>query len=344
MIFVTGGTGLVGTHLLYELVKSGKSIRALKRKSSDLSRVLQIFSCYSENANDIFERIEWVDGDILDYFSLEEHLTEVNEIYHCAAIVSFDGRDRKRMISSNVEGTANLVNAAIEKGVKKICYVSSISALGKRQNGELVNESTNWIPTKKHSAYSESKFYAEAEIWRGIEEGLDAIIVNPSVIIGPGNWENSSARYFKTIWDGMRFYAKGTTGYVSVHDVVKAMIQLMNPEHFKDGKNQRYLLNAENLNFQGVFNQIADALGKPRPTVYASNLMTGIAWRAAKLFSLFTGRPPVITKEIVTGRNEINKYDGSKVAGVIDLHYQSVSEAIKRTAMCFLKEINKKGQ
>lgn len=339
MIFVTGGTGLVGMHLLFELAGSGKRIRALKRKSSDLNQVQKIFSYYAENAADLFGRIEWVDGDILDYFSMEEVLKDVDEIYHCAAVVSFDGKDRQRMISSNVEGTANLVNAAIENGVKKMCHVSSVSALGKRQNGEFVNESTNWIPTKKHSAYSESKFFSEAEIWRGIEEGLDAVIVNPSVIIGPGNWENSSARYFKTIWDGMKYYTKGVTGYVSVQDVVRAMVTLMEPENFKDCKNERYLLSAENLSFQNVFNQIADALGKPRPTVYATDFMTGIAWRAAKLAGWITGQPPVITREIASGRNEINNFDGSKITRTIEFQYEPVSEAIKKTAACLLREM-----
>ncbi len=260
MIFVTGGTGLVGAHLLFELTKAGKKVKALKRKTSKLQQVLKTFSYYSPNAQELFEQIEWVNGDIFDYYSLEKILVGVSEIYHCAAIVSFVSEERQQMISNNVEGTANLVNAAIENGVKKICHVSSIAALGKNQNEEAVTEETNWIPLKKNSGYSESKFFSETEIWRGTEEGLDAIIVNPSIILGPANWENGSAKIFKTVWDGMKFYTKGVTGFIDVHDVVKPMIQLMDEKNFETCKNQRYLLSSENLSYQNIFSQIIQHL------------------------------------------------------------------------------------
>ncbi|WP_167604723.1 NAD-dependent epimerase/dehydratase family protein [Maribellus sediminis] len=339
MIFVTGGTGLVGSHLLFELTKGGEKVRALKRPTSNLSQVVKTFSYYTNDAQKLFDSIEWVDGDILDYFALEELLRGVDVIYHCAAIVSFDGRDRSRMIGNNVEGTSNLINAALENQVKRICHVSSIAALGKRENGEMVNEETNWIPAKKHSAYSESKFFSEAEIWRGVEEGIDAVIVNPSIILGPGNWENSSAKFFKTVWDGMKYYTRGVTGYVDVRDVVSVMLQLMNEAHFERCKNQRYLLNAENLTYEEVFNQIADAIGKPRPSVFASDFMTAIAWRLAKVGSWFTRKQPVLTKEVATGRNDINNYDGSKIITAINFQYTPVSASIKNTAKLFLADV-----
>lgn len=338
MIFVTGGTGLIGSHLLFKLVEKGEKVRALKRKSSNLQQVLKTFSYYSAKAEAYFDAIEWVDGDILDYCSLEELLVGVDEIYHCAAIVSFDPKDRVQMISNNVEGTGNLVDAAIENGVKRICHVSSIAALGRLQNGEPVTEETNWIPTKKHSAYSESKFFSEAEIWRGIEEGLDAVIVNPSIIIGPGNWESSSARLFKTIWDGLKFYTKGVTGYVEVNDVVDIMIGLMEETHFDERKNQRYLLNAENLSYEEVFTQIADALEKPRPSVFASDFMAGLAWRFSAVIGRISGKTPTITREVATGKNEINNFDGSKIISTLDFEYSSVTDAINRTAAIFIKE------
>ena len=338
MIFVTGGTGLVGSHLLFELAKSGEKVRALKRPTSNLNQVVKTFSYYTDEAQKFFDSIEWVDGDILDYFALEELLRGVDVIYHCAAIVSFDGKDSSRMIGNNVEGTSNLINAALENGVKRICHVSSIAALGRRENGEMVNEETNWIPAKKHSAYSESKFFSEAEIWRGVEEGIDAVIVNPSIILGPGNWENSSAKFFKTVWDGMKYYTRGVTGYVDVGDVVSVMLQLMNNVNFERCKNQRYLLNAENLTYEEVFNQIADAIGKPRPSVFASDFLTAIAWRLAKVGSWLTRKPPVITKEIATGRNDINNYDGSKIITAINFQYTPVSASIKNTAKLFLAD------
>ena len=332
MIFVTGGTGLVGAHLLYELCKTGEKVRVLKRESSNLKQVKKTFAYYTDDAQQLFESIEWVDGDILDYFSLEKLLKGVTEIYHCAAIVSFESKERQRMISNNVEGTANLVNAAIENGVKKICHVSSIAALGKMQNGDPVTEETNWVPSKKNSAYSESKFYSETEIWRGIEEGLDAIIVNPSIIFGPANWENGSAKIFKTIWDGMKFYTKGVTGFVDVFDVVRPMIKLMDAENFESCKNQRYILSAENLSYQQVFAQIAETLQKPKPTIWVSDFLMGFVWRAATFASWFTRKPSLITREAATGRNAVNNFDGSKIFRMITHEYLPIAESIKKTA------------
>ncbi len=341
MIFVTGGTGLVGAHLLYELTSAGKKVKALKRKTSNLQQVLKTFSYYSENSEELFNQIEWVDGDILEYFSLEKLLQGVTEIYHCAAIISFQTKERSKMISNNVEGTANIVNAAIENGVTKICHVSSIAALGRLENGESITEDTNWIATKKISGYSESKFFSEAEIWRGIEEGLDAVIINPSIILGPANWENGSAKMFKTIWDGMKFYTKGITGFVDVKDVARAMIQLMDESNFKTCKNQRYILNAENLSYQDVFSQIADVLDKPKPTIFATNVLLGIVWRAATFASWITGKPSMITRETVANSNEINNFDGNKITQTLHFKYLSISESIKQTVGFLENDLDK---
>jgi nucleoside-diphosphate-sugar epimerase len=337
MTFVTGGTGLVGTHLLFELTSKGKNVKALKRETSNLEQVLKTFSRYSETPEELFNLIEWVDGDILDYFSLEKILAGVTEIYHCAAIVSFDPKERKKMIANNVEGTANIVNAAIENGVKKICHVSSIAALGRLENGQIVTEETNWVPSKKISGYSESKFFSETEIWRGIEEGLDAVIINPSIIFGPANWETGSAKMFKTIWDGLKFYTKGITGFVDVRDVAKAMVLLMEDTNFEIAKNQRFLLNAENLSYQNVFYQIADALEKPRPKYFASDLLLNFVWRAAKFAGLLNGKSPAITRETVANSNAVYKFDGCKIAGKFSFEYRPISETIQQTAS-FLKK------
>jgi nucleoside-diphosphate-sugar epimerase len=339
MIFVTGGTGLVGAHLLFELIKAGNNVLALKRNTSDLNQVLKTFSYYTNQAQALFDKIEWIDGDILDYFFLEKALKGITEIYHCAAIVSFETKERQRMISNNVEGTANLVNAAIENQVKKICHVSSIAALGKLNNGAFVTEETNWVPSKKVSGYSESKFFSEAEIWRGAEEGLNAVIVNPSIILGPAKWETGSAKIFKTVWDGMKFYTKGVTGFVDVKDVVRPMIRLMDESNFESCKNQRYILSAENLSYQKIFSQIADALNKPKPSIWATNFLLAFVWRAATFASWVTGKAPFITKEAATGRNEINNYDGSKITRSTDFSYSPISESIKTTARFLLDDI-----
>ena len=338
MIFVTGGTGLVDAHLLFKLTSSGKKVKALKRKSSNLQQVMKTFSWYSENPEELFNLIEWVDGDLLDYFALEKLLEGITEIYHCAAIVSFDPKERKKMIANNVEGTSNLVNAALENGVKKICHVSSVAALGHFENGQSITEETNWIPSKKVSAYSESKFFSETEIWRGMEEGLDAVIVNPSIILGPANWETGSAKMFKTVWNGMKFYTRGVTGFIDVKDVVKAMILLMEESNFESAKNNRFLLSAENISYAEVFFQIADELGKPRPAFYANSFLLGIVWRATRFISFLTGKSPLITRETAANARRVRNFDGSKITRLFGFQYQPVSESIQKTAAIFKKE------
>jgi nucleoside-diphosphate-sugar epimerase len=204
----------------------------------------------------------------------------------------------------------------------------------------LVTEETNWVPSKKVSGYSESKFYSEAEIWRGTEEGLDAVIVNPSIILGPANWESGSAKFFKAIWDGMPFYTRGVTGFVDARDVVKAMIQLMQPENFETCKNQRYLLNADNISYRELFSQIADELQKPRPKYFTSTRLLGVAWRAATFRGWLTRKPSMITRETVSNSNDINKFDGSKITKAIAFQYRPVSESIKQTASFLKKDMS----
>jgi len=339
MIFVTGGTGLVGSHVLYRLLKAGEKVRALKRSASNLRLVLRVFSYYSDDAEELFQQIEWVEGDILDYHSMEELLHGVTDVYHCAAIVSFHPNDRDSMLNNNVKGTANLIDAALYNQVKRFCHVSSIAALGKTQDGTDINEETYWIPSKQKSAYSLSKFFSEMEVWRGIEEGLEAVIVNPSIILGPGNWDIGSPKLFQSIWKGLKYYTKGETGFVDVRDVAKAMTQLMQPEVFEQHKNQRFILNAGNLSYQNFFNKIADALQRPRPKTFASDLILQFAWRAARMASFFSGKRPAITREAVSGSNRINHYNGSKIRQNTGFEYRSLDTTIQDISRLFLRDV-----
>lgn len=341
MIFVTGGTGLVGAHLLYELVKTGKPVKALKRNSSNLGLTLKTFGYYDPDAENLFRKIEWVNGDILDYFQIEDLLTGIDEVYHCAAIVSFRSSERKKMISNNVEGTANLVDASLHCGVSRFCHVSSIAALGRTNNSDSVTEETSWIPSKKNSGYSESKFFSEAEVWRGIQEGLNSVIVNPSIILGPGNWNSGSPKIFNTIYNGMMFYTKGITGYVDIRDVVKAMVVLMDDSNFETCKNQRYLLSAANLSYQELFYTIAGELGKSRPRFYTPDIMLGIAWRLATLGGIITGKPSPVTRETVANANRHFYFDGSKIMKKIPGYvYRDISEIIHDVANFLKSEKN----
>ncbi len=339
MILVTGGTGLVGAHLLYELTNSGQKVKALRRQQSNTDWVRKIFSYYTTEIDELFARIEWVEGDILDYLSLEEALKGVTGIYHCAAIVSFHGDDHDMMLNNNVKGTGNLIDAAIHNRVSRFCHVSSIAALGKTQDGSEINEETYWTPSKRKSGYSLSKFFSEMEVWRGIEEGLDAVIVNPSIIMGPGNWEIGSPKLFQSMWKGLKYYTKGISGFVDVRDVVKAMIMLMDDNRFESVKNQRFILNAGNLSYQDFFNKIADGLNRPRPRSFASDMKLKIAWRMAKAASFFTGKRPVITRDALSGSNQKNQYSGEKITRTIGFEYSSLDKSIANIAAIFMKDM-----
>jgi nucleoside-diphosphate-sugar epimerase len=338
-IFVTGGTGLVGSHLLFNLLSLRKKVLVLRRPTSNLKWVKKVFSYYTDEADALFEQIEWVEGDILDYHNIEELLMGTTEIYHCAAMVSFHANDHDSMLNNNVKGTANLINAAIHNKVQKFCHVSSIAALGKTQDGSEINEETYWTPSKQKSGYSLSKFFSEMEVWRGIEEGLDAVIINPSIILGPGNWEIGSPKLFQAIGKGLKYYTKGETGFVDVRDVASAMVSLMDRKYFEKTKNQRFILNAGNMGYQDFFNKIADALQKPRPKAFASDMILQAAWRAARMASFFSGKRPMITKEAVSGSNKVNRFNGGKIQKSIDFQYRNLDETITDIAALFQKDI-----
>lgn len=340
MIFVTGGTGLVGSHLLYDLLANDRQVRALKRSTSNLKWVRKVFSYYTDQPDELFKKIEWVEGDLLDYHNMEELLAGITEIYHCAALVSFHASDRDSMLNNNVKGTANLINAALHNKVKKFCHISSIAALGKTHDGSEINEETYWTPSKRKSGYSLSKFFSEMEVWRGIEEGLEAVIINPSIVLGPGNWDIGSPKLFQAIAKGLKYYTKGETGFVDVRDVAKAMTMLMDESNFEKTKNQRFILNAGNLGYQEFFNKIADALQKPRPKTFASDMILKITWRAARLASFFSGKRPTITREAVSGSNTISHYNGEKIKQTIDFQYLDLDETITDIAILFQKDFS----
>ena len=328
MILVTGGTGLVGAHLLLELAKDNQHIRALKRTSSNLDYVRMVFNHYADNANELFQRIEWVDGDILDVISLEENMQDIDHVYHSAAIVSFQKSDRAGMMKANVEGTANVVNAAFHAKVKKLCFVSSIAALGRAENRGIVDEDSPWVNSKENSVYSISKYNAEKEVWRGIEEGLEAVIVNPSIILGLADPDKGSSQIFSKVWNGLKFYTPGVNGFVDVKDVVGIMIRLMESNIC----NERYVVNADNLKYRDIFWQIADIYSKPKPFICVNKIMASVAWRIFKLLSLFTGKPPLVTRETArTGLKEY-RFSNEKVRRALDYKFIDPGKTIEETA------------
>jgi nucleoside-diphosphate-sugar epimerase len=334
MILLTGGTGLVGSHLLYELTADRKKVRALKRKGSRLDITEKIFEWYNpEKFTEQFRRIEWIDGDLSDIFSLREALQGVKTVYHCAAVVSFVPSERPKMLKINIDGTANLVNACLMEDVEKFCHCSSIAAVGRPDKGTWVDESLIWKTSKKNSYYSISKFGAEREVWRGSEEGLQVVIVNPSVIVGPGDPDRSSARLFTTVKDGLRFYSSGSTGFVDARDVAKAMKILTE----SDIHDERYILNSENISYKELFEIFARYAKVNPPFFRAGRTLSEIAWRLEKLRSLLTGSNPLITKETARSANSRYQFSNEKIVGELGISFYTVEESAKNTAGFFEK-------
>lgn len=279
MILVTGAGGLVGSHLVSQLAAAGKEVRALYRSSIP--------------ASEVSGKINWVKGDILDPISLEEALQGITEVYHCAAMVSFHPQKKELLHRINIEGTANVVNACINAGIRKLLFVSSVAALGRIREDKPIDETMNWSEETSNSEYGKTKYLAEMEVWRGIGEGLDAVIVNPVIILGAGDWEKGSSKIFKSAYDEFPWYTEGTGGFVDVADVVRAMIQLME----SPASAERFILCGHNLSYREVFTAIAKEFGKKPPRRKVTDVLAAIVWRWAAVKSFFTGKEPLLTRE-----------------------------------------------
>ncbi len=332
MILVTGGTGLVGSHLLLELTGKHNLVRAIHRPESNLRQVYDIFSLYLENPEERYNRIEWVAGDITDIDSIFEVLNDIEYVYHTAADVSFIPGERIRLMDNNVGGTANVVNACLEKNIKKLCFVSSTSALGDSPKEENITEDILWTYSKERSLYSISKFNSEMEVWRGIAEGLNAVIVNPSIIIGPGDWNRSSSYLFTAVWRGMKFYTKGITGYVDIRDVIQAMTLLMEG----DFQGERYTVSAENLSFQAVLSMMASCLGKKPPGIHATPFLTSLGWRADWLLSKISGKKRMITRDTAISARRKARFSNQKISEATGMKFKPVQKSIEETAKFFM--------
>ncbi|MBL7928599.1 MAG: NAD-dependent epimerase/dehydratase family protein [Bacteroidia bacterium] len=330
MVLVTGGTGLVGSHLLLQLAKQEENIRALIRKSSSMRNVKLLF----EKEADLFERIEWMEGDILDVSSLTDAMQGIEKVYHCAAMISFVPKDRVKMLEINRNGTANVINLCLEMGVKKLCYASSVAAINRINESELITESTAWEENAGNSNYAVSKQAAEREVWRGIAEGLKAVMVNPGIIIGPGSWNSGSGKLFSSVWEGLKFYSEGMSGFVSADDVARAMIALMESEIDAE----RFIVVSENLTYREVLFQIADSLGKKRPSLKANKFLSEAAWRLAALASVFSGKTPLITRETAASGLCKVKYSNEKIRKATGMEFEKIQPVIEHTASVFLKQ------
>lgn len=324
MILVTGATGFLGSRLLQQLNAANETVRAIAR---DLPRVPK---------NLALPNVEWVQGDVLDVVSLEEAMQGVERVYHCAALVSFDARHHQSMMNVNVTGTANVVNAALAANVKKLLHVSSIAALGRSNRDQLIDENSEWTNGKDNSVYAQSKYLAEREVWRGTQEGLPAVIVNPSVIIGSGNWTQGTPRLFRSARNGMPFYPRGVNGFVSVDDVVNCMIQLMN----NDFANERYVVSSENVSYKDFLTLTTKALDVKSPTIPLSRFVTNLSWLASSLLHKTFGVAPLLTRETARTVNGTYRYSNEKIKKAIGYDFKPAKEFITETALAYKNQKN----
>ena len=325
MILVTGASGLLGSHLLVALAEKGRPLRALYRNQKRLEQTRKIFHFYHpEKGDELFHSIEWQQCDVCDVVCLEEFMQGCEFVYHCAALVSFARRDFHRMLKYNREGTANVVNCALATGVRKLIYVSSTAAVGSGEGEKILNENATWKPSQKISGYAISKYGAEKEVWRGIEEGLKAVMVNPSLIVGAGNWNESSLTIFRTIDKGLRFITPGANAYVDARDVAEIMIRLGD----SDIQNERFLLIGENLSFKEAFGRIARKLKRPVPNIQIPKWMATLARRFNGFVSFFTRKNPVITKETVRSAYSTQVYSNQKITERLNYTFKTFDEMV----------------
>jgi dihydroflavonol-4-reductase len=333
MILVTGGTGLVGSHLLYHLSLQNDTIRAVYRTESSLKKVKNVFSFYTDDKN-LFDKIEWFLADITNVPSMIPAFFDVSHVYHCAAFISFNPKDYREMRKVNIHGTAIVVNLCIDAKIDKLCYVSSIATVGNSLKRDLCTEEDEWNKELNNSGYSITKFGAEMEIWRASQEDVDVVIVNPGVILGSGFWTAGSGKLFSQVYNGFQFYTEGITGFVSVQDVVKPMILLMN----SDVKNERFILVSQNKSFKEIFFLIADAFGKKRPSKKIKSWQTNIFWRIAWLLSKITGKEPLLSKYSARSAHAVSKYSSEKIEKTLNFKFENIDKSVEEICKNYLKE------
>ena len=324
MVLVTGGTGLVGAHLLLNLAENEAAVRAIYREANSIEKTKSLFQLYQKEH--LFSRIDWVQSDIIDVSSLAIAFENIDYVYHCAGLISYDPNDEDLLRKINIEGTANIVNFCIEFQVKKLCHVSSIAALGNLgPNENQITEETEWSPESLHSDYSISKYGAEIEVLRGQQEGLSVVIVNPGVIFGAGFWNQGSGLFFAKIKKGFPFYTNGSTAYVGVTDVVKIMIQLMK----SNIAGERFTVTAENLTFKEVIFSIAENLKAKKPKIEAKSWMTAIGWRLDWFVSTLFRTKRKLSKYSANSLHSSDFISNEKIKNALNFEFQSIDKVIR---------------
>jgi nucleoside-diphosphate-sugar epimerase len=331
MNLVTGATGLVGSHLLLKLLQQGEPVIAMKRSSSNLKEVEEVFSFYTPDYKTLFNKIIWREADLNDVLGFDELLKDVKTVYHCAALISLEDKDKAQLLKANKEGTANLVNACIYNKIEAFCFVSSIATLQNKDIKSDVDETVFWKTSPDQSAYSLSKYLAEQEVWRGMEEGLNAIIVNPGVIVGPGNWGRGTGQLVSLSYKGVKFYTGGVTGFVGAIDVAGAMVALMNKKIF----GERFILVENNYPFKYILDKIHSELGKPLPKIKAG---TGLL-TLGKWFSFLMPDGQKLTSSTISALTTKTTFSNRKLGRFLDYKYTTIEECLEFASKCYLKRV-----
>ena len=328
MILVTGANGLLGSYLVRQLIDNGESVRGLRRAKSNLTLL-----------GDYASRMEWIEGDVTDIFSLEEAMKGVDKVYHLAALISMQSGDADKMLNINTEGTANVVNAALGSEIKKLLYVSSVAAFGRPEPaGRMIDENLDVKDSKDNFAYFKSKLYAERELWRGIAEGLNAVIINPSTILGGGFWSMPPNAVFAQVYKGLPFYTSGINGFVDVRDVVSVAIRLMD----SDISAEKFIVSAENSSWTDVMMMAADAMKVRHPFIRVTRPIGSLAWRLDAFRSLFSGASPLVTRDSVTLAQNDFRYSNDKVCKALNFTFRPLRDTIAETATAYLDSIQDK--
>ncbi len=325
---VTGATGLVGIHIIADLLKNGEHVRATKTSNSNLEVVKNVLKHYG--LENYFKDIEWVDMDVLDISQCIDAVKGIDHVYHSAAIVSFLKRERKMMYKINIEGTSNIVNACLSENVKKIGFISSVAALGRNKRNSY-SEENKWSSNKDNSHYAITKYKSENEVWRGVQEGLEAVITNPGIILGPGDWNRSSTTFFKSVKRGLSYFPMGKNGFVDARDVSKSIIQLTK----SNISAEKYIIVAENSSYEKIFKTIASSFKIPLPEKKATPFLLEIAWRYEGLKKLFSSRKPSITKETARTSSMVNTYENNKIVEELNYKFKSIEDAIQNATDYF---------
>lgn len=336
-VLITGGTGFLGAYIIKALVEKGYAVRAIHRSAPKNSGTIRT-KLPSYIPASIMNKAEWVDGDILDVISLEEAMEGIDTVIHSAAIVSFNRKDRRQMYQVNVEGTANVVNMALEKNIRRLVHISSVAALGRTANGDKVDEEKKWEESKINTHYAKSKFKAELEVWRGATEGLSTVILNPSTILGYGDWNKGSSAIFKNVYNEFKWYSPGINGFVDVEDVAKVTVLLME----SDLTEERYIINGDNWHFQKLQDTMAEYFKKKKPSRQTTAFLIGLAWRLEKLKSFFSSHRPLLTKESARIAHSKTFFQNDKILKALPgFSFTPLEESIARACGKYLGEIRK---